>query len=246
MTLANQTKHRGSLIRLLQAARGQYIPNEASETHPLNKLQEAKRNKKNITPLPCFPLQPRHIRIIPSLKSSTSSHDSFQHPTSSSPEDFHAHLCKSILKAKRRVKLATLYIGAGNGCMSISTNESSHSYNPPREEQLLQHLRQISNREEGEDSDSDVEIKIVMDASRGLRPIKIIQNSNQNSSSATTSSAKEVFYSLFPDGVKDSNQKEIGISLFNVHSGLTASLPSPLNEILGVFHLKVCMHVLLK
>lgn len=250
MSLVSKTRSRSFFLRQLQAARGQNAPTESR--HLINNVTNSSNPGNQILkPLPCFPLHPDHIRTIPSIDSeSPSLLDSSV--TLPSPEDFHAHLCKSILNAKRRVKLATLYIGAGNGCMSISTDESSHSFNPPREEELLKCLRQLSTlnmnnqKENGNDAANNkdaIEIKILMDASRALRPIRVVRDSKlkEKSTTSTTSSAKEVFYSLFPNGVKDSDQTKNGVSLFNVHSGLRASLPSPLNEILGVFHLKVCV-----
>ncbi len=231
-------------LRLLQAARGQYIPKGS-----LAKDKKDKDNKhlyyRKMNPLPCFPLHPNHVSTIPKVKYPTSSptddNDDNDHLRSSSPEDFHAHLCESIRNAKRRVKLATLYIGAGNGCMSNTSSSSvQNGSKSPREEELLYTLRKLSS-----DKDSSVEIKILMDASRALRPIRIVSASKEGAAT-TTSSAKEVFYSLFPEGVRNPNPpsktEDKGISLFNVHrgNGFASSLPSPLNEILGVFHLKVC------
>ena len=144
----------------------------------------------------------------------------------------------------------------GNDENSPITSSYSYDNTSPREVQLLQHLRQLSIQNDGDNN--DVEIKIVMDASRALRPIRVVQSSeeepienrsncttttNSTNTNTKTSSAREVFYSLFPEGKKmkrDQFQKvEKGVSLFNIHSGFIASLPSPLNEIMGVFHLKV-------
>ena len=122
-----------------------------------------------------------------------------------------------------------------------------HDSTSPREEELLNTLRDLSSKD-------SVEVKILMDESRALRPIQIVSHSEEGqkstasnlkaaAASTTTSSAKEVFYSLFPNGVKKPSKiQNKGMSLFNVHRGneFASSLPSPLNEILGVFHLKVC------
>lgn len=309
MSVSTHTKNKSLFLQLLQAARGkqqQYqslhhaVGKDARQNHKYLQMIEkattkstaAVTRKKLINELPCFPLYPEHIRTIsPPLplheqSSSTKnangsqSNNKQQAQVSPSPQEFHQHLCKSIQSAKKRVKLATLYIGAGNGCMSMSSSKSvieskqnpvsyqheddehsasssSSSYvnTSPREVQLLQHLRQLSI--ENDDGNNDVEIKIVMDASRALRPIRVVQPSeevpikNRNKSTTTkstnnnvmTSSAREVFYSLFPEGKKRKRNQyenaEKGVSLFNFHSGFTASLPSPLNEIMGVFHLKV-------
>jgi CDP-diacylglycerol--glycerol-3-phosphate 3-phosphatidyltransferase len=238
------------LIQILEASRG--IGGSAVEGLKIGHPRQFKQQrfgaavKKN--PLPCFPLYPEHIGIL-STRSNNHELDQCKNrllQDSVTPTEFHQHLCKSIQNAKRRVKLATLYIGAGNGCMSNQKDKTEIASS--KEEELLLSLQHLSNHSTTDDN-NDIEIKILMDASRGLRPINIMYQTNneKDCKSATsnieeekiamTSSAREVYYSLFPNGKKESNNK--GISLFNVHSGLWSYMPSPINEIFGVFHLKV-------
>lgn len=92
------------------------------------KSTAAYTQNKLINELPCFPLYPEHIRIISQHEHSSSvknandsqsnnqndsQHKKKQAQVSPSSQEFHRHLCKSIQSAKKRVKLATLYIGAG-------------------------------------------------------------------------------------------------------------------------------------
>ena len=271
--------------------------------------------------LPCFPIHHEHIRVIQtkpqtvvdeSSSSSTTITSSSSSSSSSScaPSNFHQYLCTALKNAKHRVKFATLYIGAGNGCMSLvsSSNniidENTHNDNhttssllllhrrsttSPKEEELLSCLQQLAMKnnnnhqsivKEEEEEENNIEIKIILDASRGLRPIKIVyeeedddnktqegtisnSDNNQRQSSirtTTTTSAHEVYCALFPQGhdvrketiIKDSDhnnndKKNRGISLFNAfgnNNRFISSLPSPLNEVFGVFHLKVCRMIL--
>mmetsp|Transcript_122 Transcript_122/g.113 ORF Transcript_122/g.113 Transcript_122/m.113 type:complete len:656 (-) Transcript_122:89-2056(-) len=272
MTVTHHVKVAGSRklkswLRLLQAARGQYIPKEAIDNCNTKKVQQ-----KVYSQLPCFPLHPHHVRSIPpanALQKSAPSPESTsddhrqrqrqQCKKSAMPQDFHAHLCTSILNAKHRIKFATLYIGAGNGCMSIPPEEDSHKFNPKKEEELLANLRKISSYGDKHDK-NNMEIKILMDMSRALRPIRVVHSSDgsvRTSNIKATSSAQEVYSSLFPKGKYNQNPngqqiiercheenskhktKAKGVYLFNVHDGLKSMIPSPLNEALGVFHLKI-------
>jgi len=99
---------------------------------------------------------------------------------------------------------------------------------------------------------------ILMDASRAMRPVPIINNRNNNTNSkeeaATimTNSATEVYHSLYPqqrredddDGKPPNNEtknkKKKGVYLFPVHDDglLMRMVPSPIDECLGVFHIK--------
>ena len=320
---------------LLQAARGQYIPNNKEESR-----LSGSSNNNNYTDnnnidtdiisssgddhsnssfnnvkkgLPCFPIHHEHIRIIQtkpqtvvdeSSSSSSSSSTTATTTTSSSsscaPSNFHQYLCTAIKNAKHRVKFATLYIGAGNGCMSLvsssnNIDENTHNDNhtslllhrrsttSPKEEELLSCLQQLAMKNSNDDQsivkeENNIEIKIILDSSRGLRPITIVyeeeeeedyddklkegntsksdNNQRQSSIRTTTTSAHEVYCALFPQGhnvrketilkdYDDNNnyKKKRGISLFNAFgnkSRFISSLPSPLNEVFGVFHLKVC------
>ena len=294
VTSSSSLQSRRCFLQILHAARG---TNKARPTTPATTSDTtAASNLKTLgvdptsthNPLPCFPLHPEHVRIISPPRScsrfnsntgsNSSTNESSSTPfqqqqprVSSTPTEFHSHLCTSIRNAKRRIKLATLYIGAGNGCMSIPSSQTNHDpLNPICEEQLLQVIRDKSNN--GDDihdgcggggvggvggENNDLEMKIIMDASRALRPIRIQQKTKKHISddsnneidpgaAKTTSSANEVYCALFPNRkqAKDTTTEK-GISLFQVHQGFEAMLPSPLNEVMGVFHLKVCIFILL-
>ncbi len=278
--------HSSSFVQLLKAARGVVdtnadanvdtnadasIDTNVDESNPISSSKIKRPN-----PLPCFPLHPDHIRILPSNSNNGNNNiNGNPFPTvSSTPTEFHSHLCNSIRNAKRRVKLAALYIGAGNGCMSMMSNNSMNSQPPSREEQLLQELRDLSIRQQNQQhqqqsNHQDIQIKIIMDESRATRPIKIVptkhqmQTPNNNNSinetettttatNSTTTSVNEVYHALFPNGSNihssssntrnnnNTNDQKKGVALLKVHRGIKAMLPSPLNEVMGVFHLKVC------
>ena len=87
--------------------------------------------------------------------------------------------------------------------------------NQPRELEFLQAI----------ENSTSPQIKILLDENRALRPIR------------TTSSAKATSQALSQNGTKK-NQK--GIHLFQVLSTpLAYLLPNPLNEVMGVFHMKL-------
>lgn len=114
------------------------------------------------------------------------------------PRDFHSHLCHSIQNAKDRVCLASLYLGTGS---------------KPEEAQLLHSLSRLSQ--------ANVAIRILMDANRGKRPVRVDKQTEM------TSSAKAAY-----EAVKDK------IHLYQTLKQPLRSLPTPLNEAIGVFHLK--------
>jgi CDP-diacylglycerol--glycerol-3-phosphate 3-phosphatidyltransferase len=85
------------------------------------------------------------------------------------PHDFHQTLCDLIRSAKKRVSLASLYIGP-----------AASPDNQPEEVELLQALSDVASKRKG------IPIKVVLDHNRGLRPVPM---SNKGT---TTSSAKAV------------------------------------------------------
>jgi hypothetical protein len=93
----------------------------------------------------------------------------------------------------------------------------------------LETLQQASNNNES------LDIKILLDASRALRPI-----STGNDGDEPTSSALAVL-----EHIQESTEKQIchndnGLYLFPIlEEPLRSWLPSPLDEVAGVFHLKV-------
>lgn len=140
-------------------------------------------------PLRCFPLKAHHVDT--SLQT---------------PNDFHVRLCDMIRNAKRRVYLASLYVGTGGS--------------GAQETEFLNALASVDS--------SCVEIKILLDENRATRLVK--QNDTK------TSSAKAVQQSL------QSHSSSSGLYLFpTLPEPRRSLLPSPLNEIAGVFHIKVCV-----
>lgn len=156
-------------------------------------LLEAARGDDSHQPLlPCFGLKAHHVQSI--------------HPdtAAATPSDFHSFLCQAIKKATKRVLLASLYIGPALG-------EST------REKELLMALQHACMKPEP----NRPTVKILMDASRGLRPV------------GDTCSAQAVYSHLSP--IHTSSK----VYLFPVlHSFLRSYIPSPLDEVAGVFHIK--------
>lgn len=126
------------------------------------------------------------------------------------PSDFHQRLIHLIRKAKHRVSLASLYVGP-------AVDGTAYS----REVQLLQAL---------EDIPSHVDVKVLMDANRGLRKVPIKQGSSNETT--TTSAAQAVATAIH---LQDNHQVYLCQILPNP---LDTLLPNPLNEVAGVFHIK--------
>jgi len=211
-----------------------------------------------------------------SSASSTQTSDSKITTKSTTPEEFHHHLCHSIQNAKRRVKIASLYIGAGSGNANgngnggrVSSSSSSSNNSKSREDEFLYSLQRCATRQtagvDDDDNDNDVEMTILMDASRAMRsvPIATTNTTNQHTSNSSsknqvnketssimTNSATEVYHSLFPQQTSVDNddqttttnkeRKKKGVYLFPVHDDglLMRMVPSPFDEVLGVFHIK--------
>jgi hypothetical protein len=76
------------------------------------------------------------------------------------PENFHDLLCDRIRKAKRRVYLASLYIGP-----------AADSVKYDKKVELLDALRDISSGRDDDNDNGGVEIKILLDHNRALRPV---------------------------------------------------------------------------
>lgn len=177
-----------SVRRLLQAARGTPTPTPLAP-------QQAVAETFSPQPVRCFPLRAHHVG---NLSSSTT-----EAPT---PGDFHSYLCRMIRKAKRRVNLASLYVGTGTAA---------------QEEEFLSALADIS---------PGVQVKLLLDENRATRPV-----SQPNSRKKTSSSAEAVHQCL-----KHRENSDCGLYLFQaLHEPRRTLLPSPLNEIAGVFHIKV-------
>jgi len=126
------------------------------------------------------------------------------------PTEFHEELCTRIRQAKQRILLATLYIGPAASSLSI------------KEAEFLEALNHASC--------TNLEIKILMDASRGRRPVFINKSTNTK-----TCSASAVYSRI----ARSNMLAENGVFLCQVLGRTKAWLPSPLNEVAGVFHMKV-------
>ena len=153
-------------------------------------------------PFRCFPLKAHHITPI----------SSSNHPPS--PNEFHSHLLQLIRNAQHRVHLASLYIGPAASAAATEEHELLHAltdlaaYRP------------------------HVEVKLLMDANRALRPVMTTKHDKP------TSSAEAVFKCI--QARTPSSQfsgKPCLLYLFNPSPRLLV-LPSPLNEVDGVFHIK--------
>lgn len=134
---------------------------------------------------------------------------------SKSPHEFHSTLCTLIRNAKERVYIASLYVGPA-ACPNQQKEEA----------ELLTALSEASS--EG------VSIKVVLDQNRALRPVPVQSDQEKlkatdNVTTRTTSSAEAV-----------SNAIQRSIYLFQVLSSpYDMILPNPLNEVAGVFHIKI-------
>jgi CDP-diacylglycerol--glycerol-3-phosphate 3-phosphatidyltransferase len=125
-------------------------------------------------------------------------------PSPPTPSDFHASLCDLIRQAKSRVTLASLYIGPA----------ADDVYE--KEVELLDALRTASS--------NNVNVTILLDQHRALRPVPI------KGGSKTTTSAKACKQAIAESG---------RIHLLSVLPPLlNRILPNPYNEVAGVFHIK--------
>jgi CDP-diacylglycerol--glycerol-3-phosphate 3-phosphatidyltransferase len=194
MTVRQSTERLLRRHRLLDAARGMLGGRGGGD--------EPKRQ-----PLKCFCLQSDHFGSL----SSTAD----QPPT---PTDFHSNLCDMIRGAKRRVYLASLYVGPA---------ASSHH---TKELELLDALSHISSSDD--DSSQQVDVKVLLDKNRALRPVPM--TCKETDEKITTSSAQAVAHAI-QNSAKDTS----GLYLFQVLSSpLKMVLPNPLDEVAGVFHIK--------
>jgi CDP-diacylglycerol---glycerol-3-phosphate 3-phosphatidyltransferase len=165
-----------------------------------------------------------HRRI---LRSFPITENNVRSPPLKTPHDFHTALCLQITSAKRRVYLASLYVGPA------ANPSSSH-----REFELLTALKMSA----------APNVKILLDKNRALRPVSVIQSDDTNIEgkvSTTISSAEACFFALEP---KLSDQRKAASADDFQESGvfLLSVLPmwqqfllrNPYNEVAGVFHLK--------
>jgi len=183
------------------------------------------------------------------------------------PQQFHRLLCDGIRSAKRRVQLATLYIGtggtdggngnSGNGDDKVGgsdTGSSSSSTSSLRntmteEQELLDAIRSACVDATGNDEGSNPDkkkVQILMDQSRGLRPVKVKGKNKKNgaTTTTTTSSAQACWEAMTTTDDDDSNSNnnsnaQLYLLPIVTHPLLNSVLRSPVNEIVGVFHVKL-------
>lgn len=164
---------------------------------------------------------------------------------SATPSDFHSHLCRKIRHAQERVILASLYIGVGSGSQLGDTSTSSSKYHC-KEDEFLQSLHFAASNEKIK------RMQIILDANRAMRKVSFTNKRNVGQShdsnqgiSMSTNSADTVLSTLKPflqraeEGNDLSKQSKNGLFLFPVNDQrLCTILPSPLDEVAGVFHIK--------
>ena len=172
------------------------------------------RDDRSISPrriLRCFPITQKTVDT----------------PALTTPDEFHTTLCRLITSAKRRVYLASLYIGP-------AANPTSS----PKELELLTAIQ----------STSAPQVKILLDKNRGLRSVPITNDDpNQNNSlTERTISSAEACFRAIQEKVPQRNEHTLqadhgssGVYLFTVlPQWQQFILPNPYNEVAGVFHLK--------
>ena len=120
---------------------------------------------------------------------------------------------------------------------------------------MLEALSELVERNNSSDSKGDkkVSIKIILDENRALRPVPIIptaaeslakkQNNGAEENSKTTTSSAEAVARAIRGGPSDDGNSSSSLHLFRVLPPTTIAgknwLPNPLDEIAGVFHIKI-------
>lgn len=179
---------------LLDAVRGHWRdPVTSAEAGvSADNLSRSSSSTKSLS-LRCFPLHHHDVQ-----------------PSPVTPSDFHLLLCDKIRTAKRRVTLASLYIGPA----------ADPSYE--KEIQLLDALREASSRQ--------VHVTILLDHNRALRPVPC--------KNGTITSAEACWKALM-SSPRRPDASNFRIHLFSVLPDmLQRILPNPYNEVAGVFHIK--------
>ena len=165
--------------------------------------------------LRCFPLTEKNVGT----------------PALTSPHDFHTTLCQLITSAKRRVYLASLYIGP-----------AANPVSSPKELELLAALQSTSAKQ----------VKILLDKNRALRAVPIIVNDDNPNRSVeiekSTISSAEACFRVIENKITCTNNTDPTTPLSDDNSGVYLFsvlpqwqqflLPNPYNEVAGVFHLK--------
>jgi len=144
-----------------------------------------------------------------------------------------------IRNAKERVRIASLYIGP-----------ATSNKDDCEEAELLEVLSEVVDRNHesrGNNGENRrVSVKILLDENRALRPVPIIHPTDRDEAACktTTSSAEAVARAIQGDlSVRDGECSSSSLHLFRVLPTTTIGgrnwLPNPLDEIAGVFHIKI-------
>ena len=204
---------------LIQAARGRWSVADSNAALASSHTQ-----------LPVFPLQQHHFGRLAS----------YTDGDVATPSDFHSYLCDKIKSAQDRIVLASLYIGVGGegGSKNISeqTVDSdiiSCETKSCKEDDLLNALYTATS------NNNLNKVQVLLDANRALRRVSITDKNTQSHGSSgrriQTNSAEAVHSRIHPYLKRNSN----GLFLFHVNDKrLCTILPSPLDEVAGVFHIK--------
>lgn len=187
----------------------------------------AERKVRPIMPTRVFALQGQHFASL------QPSYYNGKYDTPLSPTDFHSILCERIQKASRRIYLASLYVGPA---------VDPHAYR--QEGQLLCSLGKATAQNQ------NLNIKILLDKSRGLRPVPI-PNSEESDTITSAEACQQALLGRFngqaklqgkrnPKGEEEWPAAHGAVYLHSVLSPLWQKiLPNPLDEVAGVFHIKV-------
>jgi CDP-diacylglycerol--glycerol-3-phosphate 3-phosphatidyltransferase len=179
------------------------------------------------------------------------------------PSDFHSYLCDRIRRACDRVILASLYVGVGSGTYDNEDDGGGGDGTTGcREDELLRALRDAAARSAagggggGRGGGSGPrKVQVLLDANRALRGVSVTRNGEGGGQShgrggassavgvggggvVVTNSAEAVHSRLRPL-LADDDRGRSGVFLFPVNDErLRRILPSPLDEVAGVFHMK--------
>mmetsp|Transcript_5529 Transcript_5529/g.12066 ORF Transcript_5529/g.12066 Transcript_5529/m.12066 type:complete len:582 (-) Transcript_5529:50-1795(-) len=216
------------ITQLIRAARGQWSPSVNAEG-----------NVSTAPKLPCFPLQKHHFG---KLVGASRVGDKFGAPTGvpsvATPSDFHSHLCDRIEHAQERIVIASLYVGVGTYASNGASEQivGTTGLKNSKEDALLQALQYAAT------NNNLKKIQVLLDANRALRKVSLTnmqRQSHEPSSHLQTNSAEAVLSRLYQFLKSSSHSQNSGLFLFPVNDRrLCTILPSPLDEVAGVFHIK--------
>jgi hypothetical protein len=133
-----------------------------------------------------------------------------------------------------------MYVGTG---VASSVEETK-----PREQEFWKGLHKTANQwrqhnswqqhQEPNSTSSSVKIKILMDARRARRKV-IIDSQHQKTHTCSAETVLNCISNHHSSTQSDQGQNpNYGVYLFHVHPSTQYLLPSPINEAVGVFHMK--------